>query len=167
MSLRNEPVPPPKVNLACSVSKIVLKALPLETTGNIDRNDARTEHQASITFQLVGITGTSEVTYTLYTNPTFISAHPCVGTHVVHRREMSRYTDNVVAVKNLKSYEGSGGRKVFIINAQCDGGEAVARAWCAERGKHAVVRRGKGTCFTCSVSMAGREGLGIGVLIWS
>jgi len=167
MSLWNEPVPPTKVNMSCSVSKIVLKALPLETTGSIDPNDARTEHQASIKFQFAGITGTSDVTYTLYTNPTFISAHPCVGTHVVHRREMFRYTGNVVAVKDLKSYEGGGGSRVLVINAQCDGGEAAARAWCAERGKHAVIRRGKGTCFTCSVSMAGREGLGVGVLIWS
>lgn len=167
MSRWSEPVPPPKINLSCSISKIVLKALPLETTGNTDRNDVRTEHQASITFQFTSITGTSDVTYTLYTNPTFISAHPCVGKHVVHCREMARYKDNVVAVKDLKSFEGSGGRKVLVINAQCDGGEAVARAWCAERGKHSVVRRGKDTCFTCSVSMAGREGLGVGVLIWS
>lgn len=167
MSRWSEPNPPAKVNQSCSVSKIALKALPLETTGNIDLNDAGTEYQASITFRFTGIAGTSDITYTLYTNPAFISAHPCVGTHVVHRREMSRYQDNVVSVKDLKSLEGSGGRKVLVINAQCEGGEAVARAWCAERGKHAVVRRGKGTCFTCSVSMAGRDGLGVGVLIWS
>jgi hypothetical protein len=108
-----------------------------------------------------------DVAYTLYTSPTFISAHPCIGTHTVHRREMSGYTDNVISVKDLKPFEGSGGRKVLVINAQCDGGEAVARAWCAERGKHAVVRRGQDTCFACSVSMAGRDGLGVGVLIWS
>jgi hypothetical protein len=167
MSHWSEPAPPSKINLSCSISRIALKALPLEATGNIDCDDARTEHQASITFQLTNIAGTSDVTYTLYTNPTFISAHPCVGSHVVHRREIVRYNDNVVAVKDLKSFEGSGGRKVLVINAQCDGGEAVARAWCAERGKHAVVRRSRGTCFTCSVAMAGREGLGVGVLIWS
>jgi hypothetical protein len=167
MTRWSEPIPPPKVNQSCSVCKIALKALPLETTGNIDRNDARTEHQASIAFRFTGIAGTSDVTYTLYTNPTFISAHPCIGTHAVHQREMSRYMDNVVSVRDLKAFEGSGGRKVLVINAQCEGGETVARAWCAERGKHAVVRRGKGTCFTCSVSMAGREGLGVGVLIWS
>jgi len=166
MSLWTEPVPPPKVKLTCSVSKILLKALPHETTGIIDRNDAKTEYQASINFRLAGITGTSEATYTLYTNPTFVSGHPCIGTHVVHRREMSRYTDNIVAVNDLKHHEGDGGgRKVLVINAQCDGGEAVARAWCAERGKHAVVCRGNRTCFRCSVSMA-RE-LTVGVLIWS
>lgn len=166
MSRWSEPVLPPKVNLTCSVHKISLRALPHETTGIIDRNDPRTEYQASIVFRLANTTGFAEAIYTLYTNPTFISAHPCIGTHVVHRREMSYYTDHVVAVKDLKHYETDGGsRKVLVINAQCDGGEAVARAWCAEKGRHAVVRRAKGTCFVCSVSMA-RE-LSVGVLIWS
>jgi len=167
MSLWTVPVPPAKVNMSCSISKIDLKALPLEATGSIDCDDDRTDYRASITFQFTDISGTSDVIYTLYTNPTFVSTHPCIGTHVVHRREMIRYQDNVIAVKDLKSHEGGGGRKVLVINAQCNGGEAIARAWCAERGKHAVVRRGKSTCFTCSVTMADREGLGVGVLIWS
>jgi hypothetical protein len=167
MSGWSEPIPPPRVKQPCSVSKISLKPLPLETTGSIDPNHSDAEFQVSITFRFAGIAGATDVTYTLYTNPTFISAHPCIGTHAVHRRQMSWFKENVVAVNDLKSFEGGNGFKVLVINAQSDGGESVARAWCAEKGRHAVVRRGKGTCFQCSVSMAGKDGLGVGVLIWS
>lgn len=127
-----------------------------------------TEYQTSITFSIIEFRGIKKaVTFTLHTNPTFISAHPCVGSHVVHRRELPNYSDNIVAITDLKSHEGAVEGKVLVINAQCPGGEAVARAWCAEKGRHAVVRRGKRTCYTCSVLMAGWRGLNAGVLIWS
>lgn len=61
--------------------------------------------------------------------------------------------------------------KLLIINALCDGDEVVARAWCAENGKRAVVRRnlsGFECCFTCAFNRAvGNTGLNCDVLIWS
>ena len=55
----------------------------------------------------------------------------------------------------------------MVINATGNGGQVVARAWCAERGKNAVVVRGSGgPCFVCAVKAASIKGLGIGVVIW-
>ena len=54
----------------------------------------------------------------------------------------------------------------MIIDAQGDSEEVVARAWCAERVRHAVIRRD--CCFVCARTLAeNRIGLGIKVLILS
>jgi len=48
------------------------------------------------------------------------------------------------------------------------GEEVVARAWCAERATHAVIRRDGECCFACAIGVtAERTGLGFNVLIWS
>src|SRR5208283_1636883 len=104
-----------------------------------------TEYQASITLEI----DTVPVTYTLYTNPLFIAATPCRnGPHPVHRRELLGL-NNVWDVQNLKNAQASH-EELMIINATCDGGELVGRAWCSEMGRHAVVRRGNDTCFACA-----------------
>ncbi len=74
-----------------------------------------------------------------------------------------------VLVKNLKeTYPVSD--RLLVINAMGDGDEVVARAWCSERGKHAVIRRdipGKECCFACACNLAaGDTGLNCNVLIW-
>jgi len=54
----------------------------------------------------------------------------------------------------------------MIINATGKGAEVLARAWCSERGRNAVIRRAGGPCFVCAVRAAGKRGLGLGTLIW-
>jgi hypothetical protein len=167
------PPSPPSVSDRCTIINISLDALPLEPSGRINPLDKDTEYAASITFNISAVYSPSGkknlalLTFQLTYNPTFITSHPCKGTHVVHEREMPFYISSVVSLRDLKNFDGNGmGNKVVIINAKCDGGETVARAWCAEKGKHAVIRRGSGTCFRCSVDMASNRGLGVGVLIW-
>jgi len=107
------------------------------------------------------------VMFTLEYNPSFIAAPRCLhGPHAISTSQ--KY--NVVKISDLKeqTFDKSGeGDLVLVINATCQNGEAVARAWCAENGRHAVVRRGNDICFGCAVNMAGSEGLDIGCLIWS
>ena len=55
---------------------------------------------------------------------------------------------------------------VMVINATGRGAEVLARAWCSERGRNAVIRRAGGPCFVCAVRAASKAGLGVGVLIW-
>jgi len=77
---------------------------------------------------------------------------------------------SVVPVANLRTTIPEEG-KLLIINALGDGDETVARAWCAEHGKNAIVQRnvpGLECCFTCACTLAvGNTGLNINVVIWS
>jgi hypothetical protein len=56
---------------------------------------------------------------------------------------------------------------VFIINATCEGGELVARAWCSEKEQKAIIRRAPRPRLTCAVKMASENGLGVNCLIWA
>ncbi|KAL4932031.1 uncharacterized protein BDV17DRAFT_254769 [Aspergillus undulatus] len=120
-------------------------------------------YRASVEFN---VNGTS-VTYMLYTNPVFVAAQPCVGAHVIHKKEGERYLRNVIRVQNLKTANPSP-NDLVVIDALGPNEDAVARAWCAERGRCAIVRRGNECCFTCTVCLAiGRKGLGFNVIILS
>ncbi|KAE9370094.1 hypothetical protein N431DRAFT_509052 [Stipitochalara longipes BDJ] len=118
---------------------------------------------ARITFKV----DNEPVMFTLEYNPSFIAAPRCLhGPHAISTSQ--KY--NVVKISDLKEQtfnESEEEDLVLVINATCKGGEAVARAWCAENGRHAVVRRGQEICFGCAVNMAGIEGLEVGCLIWS
>jgi hypothetical protein len=123
------------------------------------------EYRASVDFDING----TLTTYVLYSNPVFVSAPPCVGTHLMHRRQASNYLSEgrVIKAADLKEAYPEADSLV-IIDAQGTGEEAVARAWCAERARHAVIRRGLGCCFACAVVVAAKStGLGVNVLIWS
>ena len=121
------------------------------------------EYRASLDFEVNG----SPACYTLYSNPIFVYAPPCVGTHTMHRRQAQNYLSNVVRVADLKEAYAPNDSLV-IIDALGQGEEVVARAWCAERARHAVIRRDGECCFTCATGVAaGYTGLGVNVLIWS
>ncbi|EFQ99010.1 hypothetical protein MGYG_02021 [Nannizzia gypsea CBS 118893] len=131
------------------------------------------EYQASITFE----TDDSLLTYTLLTNPIFISLPACKlvphgEQHQVHFRELHRFSrQHVYNVTRLKGYTSTfsedDAKNVMVINATGTGdAEMLARAWCAERGKNAVIRRPGGPCYTCAVRAASKGALGTGVLIW-
>jgi len=119
------------------------------------------EYRASLEF---GINGTS-VRYTLYSNPIFVYAPPCVGTHTMHRRQAQNYLNHVIKVADLKEADAPSDVLV-IIDALGQGEEVVARAWCAERARNAVIRRDGECCFVCATGVvARRTGLGFNVLI--
>ena len=121
------------------------------------------EYRASLEFKINGVI----TTYTLYSNPIFVYAPPCVGTHVMHRRQARNYLSSIIKVVDLKG-SNPAADSLAVIDATGKGEEIVARAWCAERGRHAVIRRDSECCFACAIAAtAARTGLGINVLIWS
>jgi hypothetical protein len=163
------PPPRPTNDSSRSVFKAIhLTEIPGATarmTGENATNTTSTnkEYRASLDFEVNG----SPICYTLYSNPVFVYAPPCVGTHTMHRRQAQHYLSGVVRVADLKeAYAPSD--TLVIIDALGQGEEVVARAWCAERARHAVIRRGGECCFMCATGVATEyTGLGVNVLIWS
>jgi hypothetical protein len=132
-------------------------------TSTTDPASVAKEYRASLEFEVSGAT----ISYILYSNPLFVSAPPCVGTHLVHHRQVIKYLSSVISVADLKdAYPPVD--KLVIIDAQGPGEQVVARAWCAERARNAIVRKGLDCCFACAMSVANKAtGLGFNVLIWS
>jgi hypothetical protein len=151
---------------SCTTFKgIHLTEVPLTTTvaGAAISNLPKEEYRASLDFEING----TPTRYTLFSNPVFVSAPPCVGTHTMHRRRAAKCLRHIIKAADLKEAYPAGDQLV-IIDAQGDGEEVVARAWCAERARHAVIRRGRDCCFVCAITLAeSRTGLGIKVLILS
>ncbi|OBT76638.1 hypothetical protein VF21_05330 [Pseudogymnoascus sp. 05NY08] len=142
------------------VKKVEFKALRLtEVAGATSAK----EYRATVDFAINNV----PISYVLYSNPLFVCAPPCVGTHLMHRRQAVKYLGSVVKVADLKeAYPPTD--KLVIIDAQGPGEQVVARAWCAERARNAIVRKGLDCCFACAVNIAHKTtGLGFHVLIWS
>lgn len=173
------PEPPIRQLSTCSVQAIKLKKLPLDASvaaGRVgkDLNDgdvqAAEEYRASIVFSMDNNEG--EVSYTLYTNPVFVTLPSCrvgpKGLHEVHSRELPTYQKMIWTVERLKDHtsDDSEDQEVMVINATGKGSEVLARAWCSERGKNALIRRQGGPCYVCAYRAAGMSGLDVGVLIW-
>jgi tetratricopeptide (TPR) repeat protein len=173
------PEPPVQQVSVCEMKAIELQAVQSPTSVPApalgvemreQKMDLETEYRARIIFQMDDSEQT--VAYSLYTNPIFVTLPTCRpgprGNHEVHLREFSRYQNNIWTVEQLKehSVDTADPDSVMIINATGQGGELLARAWCAERGKNAIVRRAGGPCFVCAVRAASRHRLGIGVVIW-
>jgi tetratricopeptide (TPR) repeat protein len=172
------PEPPVHQVSICTIQSIRLKKLPLDVnvaarSANKELSeievDNETQYRASIVFNMDN--NEDPVTYTLYTNPVFITPPPCLpgpkGLHEVHVRELPRYQRNIWTVEQLKDHKPEDfDDDVMVINATGKGAEVLARAWCAERGKNAVIRRIRGPCFVCALRAASSGGLGVGILIW-
>lgn len=168
------PEPPVRQMTTCTLESISVKELPL--SGEIEAKRSKMtkieiereiEYRASITFK---IDNEPPVTYTLYTNPVFITAPPCkfIPAHLVHMRQQRSFQQNVWNVEDLKAaeaidYDDNG---VMVINATGKGAETLARAWCSERGKNAIIRVSGGPCYACAYDAASKKGLGVNVLIW-
>ncbi|KAK6527464.1 hypothetical protein TWF694_004453 [Orbilia ellipsospora] len=120
-------------------------------------------YRAAVDFDISG----TQVSYTLYSNPTFVAAHPCVGSHLAHRTETKAIRKTIIPAVDLKEtylqYNS-----LLVIDATLKGEEVLARAWCSERGCNAVIWRGEETCFACAALMTmSTNGLGFNVLIRS
>ncbi len=134
-------------------------------------DDEDFDYRARITFSL----NQKPVTYNLYTNPVFVALPPCKpstngAAHEIHVREFRHLHKKIYQLEDLYDLEAE--EEVIVINATRRDteqiNEVVARAWCAERGRNAVVRKADGPCFACAVRAASRgSGLGTGVLIWT
>lgn len=174
------PEPPVRDISTCEIESIQLKKLALDigvaqkaAKGELNDLDVEleTQYRASITFKIDN--NQSPITYKLFTNPVFVTPPPCRlgprGPHEVHMRELPRFQKNIWSIEQLKDHtpEDSDGDEVMVINATGRGAEVLARAWCSERGKSAVIRRAGGPCFVCAVRAASKGSLGTGVLIWT
>jgi hypothetical protein len=120
-----------------------------------------TEHRASLDFDVNG----TIMTYTLFSNPIFVYAPPCVGKHPMHRRQAEKFLRNFVQASGLRAAYPAA-NQMLVIDATGEGEEAVARAWCSERGRNAVIRRGGDCCFACATKITSAiDGVGFNVLI--
>jgi hypothetical protein len=148
----------------CQFKSLRLQEIPsdIALSGNEPAAAQLKEYRATVDISIAG----ELVTYTLYSNPCFITAPHCIdGPHSIHVKDLPRL-ENTVNVGDLKSKKHND-TGVLIINATCEGGELVARAWCAENEQHAVIRRALGPCLICAVIMASEDGLGVNCLIWT
>lgn len=183
------PEPPVRDISTCSIESVKLTKLPLriniaQKAASVSPDDEEemlnieneTEYRASIVFRRDD--NTDPITYKLFTNPVFVtlpSCHPGPKGkfHEIHMREL-KYCQNIWTIERLKEHtseadldENDGEARVMVINATGKGAEVLARAWCSERGRNAVIRRAGGPCFVCAVRAASKGGLGTGVLIWT
>ncbi|UKZ73400.1 hypothetical protein TrVFT333_001046 [Trichoderma virens FT-333] len=174
------PEPPVRDVGTCEILSIQLKKLAPQVgaarkaaEGKIQDSQAEheAEYRASITFKMDN--NEEAVTYKLFTNPVFVTPPPCnegpKGAHEVHMRGLQLFQKNIWSLDRLKDHtaEDTDDDEVMVINATGNGAEVLARAWCSERGKCAVIRRPGGPCFVCAVRAASRESLGTRVLIWT
>jgi hypothetical protein len=104
----------------------------------------------------------------MLTVPIFVTAPTCYdGPHLVHKHALARYIKNVYSADKLTEIKpDNNDGDVIIINATSTGAELLARAWCAQRGKNALIRKVGGPCYKCAVRAAKKSALGVGILIW-
>ncbi|KAL6365038.1 hypothetical protein LRP88_01016 [Fusarium phalaenopsidis] len=165
-------IPHPRIQ---DLRPVAVKAIRLKQIHpHVPANERNVEYRASIDFSFVIrklVPLTKVVTYTLLTNPNFVSLPPChggkSGGHEWHSREVQKNQTVVIPVHQMKDFDGNNkDGRLIVINAACNGGEIMARAWCAEKGRNAVVRRGGGPCYACATRVASKGGFNFGVLIW-
>ncbi|PGG97861.1 hypothetical protein GX51_07103 [Blastomyces parvus] len=178
--------------VTCSINAIQLKALPYDIRPE-GLNDAQLEkeaqYRASIVIDVKNGSRLKTVKYDLNYNSIFVTLPPChLGkreSHELHKREVLKEKEMDIwaliggpsrrsLIPGFRTGSSVTGRSntnddVTIINVGSSReAEVLARAWCSERGKNAVIRRSGGPCLTCAIRAARPPpvGLGTGVLIW-
>ena len=145
-----------------------LKGIQLTNTGT-GAALAHTPYRVRLDFALSASPNAAikQTSYILYSNPIFASVPICSGAnHPIFELKRKRFMEKVIRVYDLINANPPKDQ-LTIIDASGRGEETVARAWCAERGRNAMVRRGGAGCFTCATKLATRgQGLGFEVLIW-
>jgi hypothetical protein len=173
------PTTPARCHTTCELKSIQLEQIPIdqEPTNllpkwlqgvDVDFN-IEWMYRASLIFQLS--TRQYGERYTLNTNPIFVTLPPCSGgPHQVPMQVFALRYSNTYTVDKLGYEQPPAGfqpDRPFVKNATGKGEELLARAWCAQWGRNAVIRKEGGPCFACTVRSAGKSGLGFGVLIWA
>jgi len=110
----------------------------------------------------------------LRTNVLFVAAVACRGNAPHRIPQAARTAYRVTGLESVDlpgreaPAEGEDGPIVVIHAAGGHANEVLARAWCCQVGRNAVVwKEGGGCCFKCALLMASKEGLGLGVVIVS
>ncbi|OAX79148.1 hypothetical protein ACJ72_06533 [Emergomyces africanus] len=177
----------------CSINAVQLKAIPVDALAgelNEAQLEKQTQYQASIVIDVKEGSRQKTVKYDLNYNPIFVTLPPChpgqKTSHELHKRELPKNKDIDIWTligspskrRSLMTGLGPGSTAdrsnindddVTIINVGSGReAEVLARAWCSERGKNAVIRRSEGPCLACAIRAARTApmGLGTGVLIW-
>lgn len=170
-----EPLPPSPSTDSAELQVLrltkVQEQVDTDTEGNAAVGDHKSHKcQARLDFRLSR--SGSLISMALHTNSIYISAPPCRGTHRVDPVSRANYTFRVIGIEELLTAEldagHTGSAAITVINATGGGGaEALARAWCSEKGTSAVIwkRDGGNCCFKCGLMLAGKDGLATGVLI--
>ncbi|RPA89061.1 hypothetical protein L873DRAFT_1723557, partial [Choiromyces venosus 120613-1] len=157
-----EPILPPVSEEVCVLRKLRVLSVPADVN-SADPGGVVTAYRAKLDFYL--LRANKVITLTLYSNSIFVAAPPCKGTHKIDPKSTSIYTRTIYEVSRLDKAELKT-EGVTVINATGHGGQALARAWCAEKGTNAVVwKRDRECCFKCGLMVAGKEGLDVDVLI--
>ncbi|OJD15332.1 hypothetical protein AJ78_04416 [Emergomyces pasteurianus Ep9510] len=178
--------------VTCSIKAIQLRAIPVDAlAGELTEKELekQAQYRASIVIDVKEGSRQKTVKYDLNYNPLFVTLPPChpgqKGSHELHKRELPKEREmdiwtliggpakrrSLIPGLRLGSTADRSDLNddITIINAGSGlEAEVLARAWCSERGKNAVIRRSGGPCLACAIRAARAPpmGLGTGVLIW-
>jgi hypothetical protein len=146
---------------AAEASEVKLDAIRLK---ELETTSQTPPHRAILDLTSHG----TKVSFTLYTNPVFVHVPKCDGNlHPIHERRVRKLLNGRILAKDLKDGAAIPSEGLIIIDATQPSEELLARAWCAETGRHALVRKAQSGCFTCATDLAAkRTGLAFNVLIW-
>lgn len=158
---------PPRTNPVSSATlktiNLVAPSQPLTVAA--DTTVRAPNYSATLTFLLSPSTQTAS--FTLHSTPVFITAPKCIGDeHPIHSSVVEKVFQRIIKASDLPGADPTR-NEMIIVDARGQGEEVLARAWCAERERHAVVWRPGRCCFTCLVRLVSKEeGLGYLVVIW-
>ena len=118
----------------------------------------------------------TDVTFRLLFNSVFLAAPPCrrdsgARCHRIDPLDAADYVFRTLELTDLISAETYGAwddRVITVVNATGGGAaEAYARAWCAYVGSSAVIwsKSDGRCCFKCALMTAGKQGLGMRMVI--
>jgi hypothetical protein len=145
------PHPPPPKRPEDGGIKIEIQGIQLTKNTLADEVIAGVEYSLTYYASLLIRLDEKLLTFDLTHNPIFICCHPCVGVHERHRTQLHRkYT--IVEAPDLRHSPRFD--HTLIVNVQgYNDAEVMARAWCAQQGRHAVIRTPQ-TCFCCAWEFA-------------
>jgi hypothetical protein len=157
-----EPLLPQTSDEVCVLQKLHMISVPKDVDSATPGNKV-TAYRAKLDFLL--LKGNKIISLTLYSHSIFVAAPPCKGTHKIDPKSTKHYSRRIYEISQLDKAElNTDG--VTVINATGNGGHAIARAWCSEKGTNAIIwKRDGDCCFKCGLMTTGKEGLDVDVLI--
>jgi hypothetical protein len=145
------PHPPPPKRPEDGGDVIDIQGIKLEKNNLADEVAGGVKYSLTYYAALLIRVNQTVLTFNLTYSPYFICSHPCVGVHERHRAQLHRKYTIVEApdLRNSPRFDHT-----LIVNVQgSNEAEVMARAWCAQQGRHAVIRIPQ-TCFCCAWEFA-------------